>query len=48
MSEHGPDKARVFRSLTKLTEHKLTEKDLRGKYSLTQKGRKEADKLRRL
>ena len=45
-SEFGPDKAKVNRSLTNLVKRKLAEKDERGKYNLTDKGKKKATKLR--
>jgi hypothetical protein len=46
VSDHGPDKAKVYRTLGRLEKHRLAEKDMRGKYSLTDKGKKEAAKLR--
>jgi DNA-binding IclR family transcriptional regulator len=47
VSEHGPDKAKVNRALAALVKHRLAEKDMRGKYSLTEKGKKVATKLRK-
>jgi hypothetical protein len=47
VSEHGPDKGRVYRTLARLLKHHLAEKDLRNKYQLTDKGRREAKKQRR-
>jgi hypothetical protein len=47
-SEHGPHKSKVNRALGHLTKSGLAGKDLRGKYSLTGSGKKEAAKLRRV
>jgi hypothetical protein len=45
-SKYGPDKAKVNRRLGDLLRHKLVEKDMRGRYSLTPKGKTEAARLR--
>ena len=42
-----PLKSKVNRALATLLKHRLAEKDLRGKYRLTDKGKKEAAKLRK-
>jgi hypothetical protein len=42
-----PLKSKVNRALATLCKHRLAEKDLRGKYRLTDKGKKEAAKLRK-
>jgi hypothetical protein len=47
VSGFGPDKAKVNRCLGCLTKNRLAEKDNRGKYSLTDKGKKLAAKLRK-
>jgi Mn-dependent DtxR family transcriptional regulator len=47
VSQYGPDKARVNRTLVDLVKHKLADRDRRGKYSLTEKGKREAVKLRK-
>jgi AAA domain len=47
VSRHGPDKAKVNRALAELVKRRLAEKDMRGRYSLTDKGRTAAKKLRR-
>jgi hypothetical protein len=47
VSEFGPDKGKVNRTLAKLEKHRLVEKDPRGKYNLNDKGKKEAAKLRK-
>lgn len=47
VSVYGPDKAKVNRVLAMLAKHRLAEKDVRGKYSLTDKGKREAAKLRK-
>ena len=47
VSEFGHDKAKVNRCLAKLVLHRLAEKNRRGKYSLTEKGRQDAKKLRK-
>jgi hypothetical protein len=41
VSEFGPDKGKVNRTLNKLKQHKLAEQDRRFKYALTAKGREE-------
>jgi hypothetical protein len=46
VSEFGPDKGKVNRTLNKLKQHKLAEQDRRFKYALTAKGREEAKKIR--
>ncbi len=46
VSDYGPDKAKVNRALSKLAQRKLVDKDVRGKYSLTDNGKKAAKKLR--
>jgi Mn-dependent DtxR family transcriptional regulator len=47
VSQHGPDKAKVNRALARLVKHRLADKDVRGKYSLTEKGKRDAAKLRK-
>jgi hypothetical protein len=47
VSQFGPDKAKVNRALTRLTKYKLADKSVRNKYSLTERGKKEAAKLRK-
>jgi AAA domain len=47
VSKYGQDKAKVNRALARLVKHRLSEKDIRGKYALTEKGRKSAAKLRK-
>ena len=47
VSQHGPDKAKVNRSLAALVKYRLAEKDMRNKYQLTDKGKKEAVKVRK-
>ena len=47
VSQYGPDKARVNNLLASLVRFKLADKDRRGKYSLSEKGRAEAKRLRR-
>ena len=44
---YGPSKARVNRCLAKLVKHRLADKDRRGKYWLTTKGKADAKKLRK-
>lgn len=44
--EFGPNKAKVNRVLASLIALRFTEKNVRGKYRLTDKGKKEAAKLR--
>jgi AAA domain len=46
-SGFGPDKAKVNRVLTRLVNRKRAEKDERGKYSLTKRGKEDAAKLRK-
>jgi hypothetical protein len=47
VSQYGPDKAKVYRALGALVKHRLANKDVRGKYVLTEKGKKEAKRLRK-
>jgi hypothetical protein len=47
VGKSGPDKAKVNRTLVSLLKHKLAEKDRHGKYHLTDKGKKDAAKLRK-
>jgi hypothetical protein len=46
MTAHGPHKSKVNRALATLLRFRLAEKDNRSKYRLTDKGKKEAAKLR--
>jgi Mn-dependent DtxR family transcriptional regulator len=46
-SKYGPDKAKVNRALAALMKHRLADKDVRGKYSLTKKGKEDARRLRK-
>jgi hypothetical protein len=46
VSKFGPDKGKVNRTLGKLVMHRLAEKDRRGRYRLTEKGKQDASKLR--
>jgi hypothetical protein len=48
VSQFGPDKAKVNRCLARLERHKLASKDRHGKYSLTEKGKAEAKKQRKM
>jgi AAA domain len=49
LDAHGePEKYRVNRCLAKLVRLKLADKDRRGKYRLTEKGKSDAKKLRRI
>jgi predicted transcriptional regulator len=45
VSKHGPDKAKVNNALSRLVKHRRAEKDERGKYQLTDKGKQLAKKL---
>ena len=45
VSRHGPDKAKVNNALSRLAKHRRAEKDERGKYRLTENGKKLAAKL---
>lgn len=47
VSPFGPDKAKVNRCLANLVKHKLAEKDRHHKYKLTQKGKQDADRMRK-
>jgi DNA-binding MarR family transcriptional regulator len=47
VSQHGPDKAKVNNALARLVKHRRAEKDERGKYRLTDKGKQMATKLRK-
>jgi hypothetical protein len=47
VSEFGPDKAKVNRALSNLVKHRLADKDERGQYKLTDKGKTQAAKLRK-
>jgi hypothetical protein len=46
VSEYGPLKQKVNRALARLLSHRLAEKDRMGKYQLTEKGKKEAMRLK--
>jgi predicted transcriptional regulator len=45
VSQYGPFKQKVNRTLGTLVKHRLAEKDRRGRYRLTEKGKQDAKKL---
>ena len=45
VSEYGPLKQKVNRALARLVKHHLADKDSRGKYRITKKGKQDAKRL---